>query len=195
MKISMNHSETGFTHWFQRAKAMLLVAFALLAASPEHAQAQQNLPPGFDRVEKQIYRGGYPNAEQMSELKKMGIKTIVTLQHSAFLGEGDEMQREKQIAAALGIRLIQASIYPIKHPSDTKVRRIVELVSDPRLSPVYVHCKLGDDRTGYIFGAYRVLINRWKGRMAFDEMKAKGFRLFWWKDDFKNFTKRYGIGW
>jgi protein tyrosine/serine phosphatase len=175
--------------------SLITLTLGLATASTEKAQAQYDLPGGFAQVEGQIYRGAHPSMQELATLKKMGFKTIMTLEHPSFLGEGDELEEEKRNIAQLGLRFIQASIFPIRHPSDSKTRRIVEIMADKRNWPIFVHCKLGDDRTGYVIGAYRVMFDRWKGRMAYEEMKHYGFKLFWWKGDFKDFSKRYGIGW
>jgi protein tyrosine/serine phosphatase len=44
------------------------------------------------------------------------------------------------------------------------------------VAPVCVHCEHGRDRTGFVVGAYRILIQRWSIDDALAEMKAYGVR-------------------
>ncbi len=48
---------------------------------------------------------------------------------------------------------------------------------------VYIHCRKGQDRTGYVVAAFRMHLQGWTFRDAVDEMYAMGFnrlRYFWW---------------
>jgi protein-tyrosine phosphatase len=40
---------------------------------------------------------------------------------------------------------------------------------------VFVHCRLGDDRTGMMTAAYRIAEEGWTAHEAMEEMKAFGF--------------------
>jgi hypothetical protein len=47
------------------------------------------------------------------------------------------------------------------HPEDEDMRRFLEIATDPTKQPVYVHCKLGADRTGVAVAVYRVCVEGW----------------------------------
>jgi protein-tyrosine phosphatase len=44
--------------------------------------------------------------------------------------------------------------------------------------PIYVHCLHGQDRTGYVIAAYRMLIQGWSFKRAYQEAKDMGHK--WW---------------
>ena len=58
-------------------------------------------------------------------------------------------------------------------PSAQRIRGIVTDISAAE-KPVFVHCLHGEDRTGLVIGAYRMLVERWSFDRAYAEMIAHG---------------------
>jgi len=54
---------------------------------------------------------------------------------------------------------------------------------------VFVHCKLGCDRTGTVIAAYRISRQRWENAKALAEAKNMG--LHWYEAGMKRFIASY----
>jgi len=150
-----------------RALSLLFVAAAY--AIPAVADSP---PPNFGVVVKDgIYRGGQPsNADQFEYLKKIGVKTILKLNHHG-------LDRESVDAKRLGLTLVQVPFAPEtigREETCGDVARALELLTDRSNWPVYVHCSRGRDRTGFIVGAYRELVEHWTWTDVDRELAAYG---------------------
>jgi protein tyrosine phosphatase (PTP) superfamily phosphohydrolase (DUF442 family) len=121
--------------------------------------------PNLHKVSDGLYRGAQPTAEGIHELKKLGVKTILSLR----AGHSD-----KDI---LGKSKIGYEHIPMKawHPTQDEVVRFLQIVGDKRRRPVFVHCQHGADRTGTMCAVYRVVIEGWTKQQAIDEMTKGGF--------------------
>jgi protein-tyrosine phosphatase len=62
-------------------------------------------------------------------------------------------------------------------PSEKRVKQALLLLDDPSLRPVFVHCQLGEDRSTFIIGLYRVYFQDWTPQAAWDEMLRSGFHV------------------
>ena len=60
-------------------------------------------------------------------------------------------------------------------PSEKHVRRILCMLNDKRLRPIYFHCDLGRDRTSLIAVLYEIYFRGLPPEKAMQEMKAFGF--------------------
>jgi tyrosine-protein phosphatase SIW14 len=160
-------------------------AAAVVSYLPEGARASERifgLPglPNAGRVAPGIFRGGQPLPEGYATLKKMGIKTVINLRYR---------HSEKAAVEALGMKSVEVPFNTIKKVDRKEVDRIVDLMADPSLQPVYIHCALGKDRTGIVVAAYRMKKKGWTFREAAAEMQAFGFNDFW--INLKDFIRDY----
>jgi protein tyrosine/serine phosphatase len=82
----------------------------------------------------------------------------------------------------------------------TIMRRLI--VTNPKRTPVLVHCQHGADRTGTMCALYRVAVQNWKKEEALREMTQGGFGFHeiwenlpvWFeKLDIKAIKKKAGI--
>ena len=139
--------------------------------------------PNAGRVAPGIFRGGQPAAEGYRTLKEMGIRTVVNLRlrHS-----------EKAAVEAEGMRSIEVPINTIGKVDRSTIDRIVGLMADPSLQPLYLHCKLGQDRTGIVVAAYRMKKEGWTYKEAVAEMQAFGFNDIWinLKDSLEDYAEQ-----
>jgi len=69
------------------------------------------------------------------------------------------------------------------------VKRIMDVITDPENQPVFLHCKLGEDRTGVIVAIYRMEADGWPLADAEAEMQAFGFNDIW--INLKEFLRSY----
>ena len=129
-----------------------------------------------------LYRGGRPSAEGVAWLKSMGIKTVLNLRHY----HGDT---EKEQVESAGLRYERIALGSSDAPRAEQVARFLEIVRDPTLRPLYVHCKHGVDRTGAMMSVYRMEEEGWSNLEAFAEMKFFDANLIW--QDLRNFVRAY----
>lgn len=132
------------------------------------------------RVNPAIYRGAQPLSEGYATLKGLGIKTVINLRTN---------HSEKEVVEAAGMHSIEIPMSVIKDVEIEKVNRIIDIMKDPNNQPVYVHCRLGQDRTGVVIAAYRMRVEGWSFKEAEEEMQAFGFNDIW--HELKEFIVRY----
>ncbi|MDH4319082.1 MAG: dual specificity protein phosphatase family protein [Desulfobulbaceae bacterium] len=121
--------------------------------------------PNFHKVSDILYRSAQPTDEGMENLKKFGVETIVNLRsfHS---------DREKIGYTGMAYEHIYMKAW---HPEEEDVVRFLQIVTNPRRSPVLVHCQHGADRTGTMVALYRIIVQGWSKEEALREMTEGGF--------------------
>lgn len=147
------------------------VIVAFLISFSAHAELTR-----FAKVSPGIYRGSRPESKtDFDMLKRLGIRVIVDLEILPW-----NQAKIDRMANDAGIRVIHADFQasPIP-PSRKSVFYAVRALGHKGLRPVYVHCKLGRDRTGLVIGLYRVFYENWTPDMAYDEMLKFGFSEAW----------------
>lgn len=129
-----------------------------------------------------IFRGSRPeSAADVKELKRSGIRTILSLQ-SSFV-EDDQIDDESFWAAKHGILFEHRSFGVILPPTRAALVFVLARMAEAReLGPVFVHCHDGVDRTGAVFLAYDVLARGLSLEAASAVMLHSGFHLwrYWW---------------
>ena len=74
----------------------------------------------------------------------------------------------------LGMRYV-AIPWHCPFPHDETFARFLKLVRDNPDKKIFVHCRLGDDRTGMMIAAYRMADEGWSADRAMREMQQFGF--------------------
>lgn len=124
-----------------------------LKSNPVEEPAQPTLPANFGEVVHGIYRSSYPNPRNLPALKKLGLKTIITLVEEQYSNVHISFLLEN------GINHRRILIEPNKDPNvktpETTIIRVLELLLDRQNHPVLVHCNKGRHRTGCIIGCFR----------------------------------------
>jgi protein tyrosine phosphatase (PTP) superfamily phosphohydrolase (DUF442 family) len=121
--------------------------------------------PNFHKVSDDLYRGAQPAAIGISQLKDMGIKTIINLR--AFNSDKDEIGDVE-----IGYVNINFKTW---HPEDEDVAKFLSIVMDKTKLPAFVHCQHGADRTGMMCAVYRVAVCGWSKDAAVEEMIYGGY--------------------
>lgn len=121
--------------------------------------------PNLHKVSPDLYRSAQPTAEGMQNLKALGIKTILNLR--AFHSDRDE----------IGQTDLKYEHIPVKswNPEEEHVVAFLRIVTDPKMTPVLVHCQHGADRTGTMCAVYRIAVQGWTKEQALREMTEGGF--------------------
>jgi len=121
--------------------------------------------PNLFKVDDALYRSAQPTAEGMRNLKKRGIVTIVNLR--SFHSDRDEI-------GDTGLAYEHIYMKPW-HAERKEAVRFLQIVTDPKRTPVLLHCQEGSDRTGAMTAIYRVAVEGWTKEEAIREMKEGGF--------------------
>jgi len=132
------------------------------------------------RVTPVVFRGAQPKPQGYETLAKMGIKTVINLRTT---------KNEKKEVEAAGMNYVAIPINVFKSVDRVKVEQVIQKMSDPAYQPIYVHCKLGEDRTGIVIAAYRMKVEGWSFEEAEAEMYAFGFNEVW--QNLKYFLRKY----
>jgi len=176
---------SAFRHGNIRAAVALFLALSSGGALPPSVRAGGGLPdsarvlrrliglpglPNVGEVAPGIFRGGQPGREGYATLRRMGIRTVLSLR---------SRHDERAAVESEGIRY-RSIPFPIPGPVDDRtVRKAVAVLRDPGNRPVYVHCAEGKDRTGVVIAAYRMEVEGWSREEAVAEMQAFGFHDLW----------------
>jgi protein tyrosine phosphatase (PTP) superfamily phosphohydrolase (DUF442 family) len=130
--------------------------------------------PNLGKINDGLYRGAQPNEQGLEELKKLGITTIVDLRAE----DRGKSEWERQQADKLGMRFVHIPIAGFAAPTNEEVAQFLSLFSDPQ-QKIFVHCLLGEDRTGVFVATYRMSVQKWPVTQAMREMNSFGFNGFW----------------
>lgn len=126
--------------------------------------------PYFSKVDDRLYRGASPSAAGFHRLANMGIKTIVNLRAEEIVWQ----RQGRRVAMSYGIAWVHLPMYAFWQPSEKQVRAFLEIVLDPARSPVFLHCRQGEDRTGALVAVYRVVGQGWQPKDAYAEARRMG---------------------
>jgi len=176
---------------FSRAQALALFLASLLASGCARSARSTNPansagPPFAEKVELSgvsyvgkvndfLYRGSQPNERGIEQLKKIGITTIVDLR-----GERQgTVETERKHAEEHGIRLVNIRASGWSPPKDEELLQFFSLLEKQPKEKIYIHCWLGNDRTGVFIAAYRIAFEHWPAERALEEMYAFHFKGFW----------------
>ncbi len=121
--------------------------------------------PNLYKVTDTLYRSAQPTSDGMQNLKKMGIKTVVNLRaiHSDRNEIGD---------SGLNYEHIRMKAW---HPEEEDVVRFLQIATDPKRTPILVHCMYGADRTGTMCALYRITVQHWTKEEALRELTEGGY--------------------
>lgn len=130
--------------------------------------------PNPGKINDGLYRGAQPNAQGLEELKRLGITTIVDLRAE----DRGKSEWERQQTEKLGMRFVHIPIAGFAAPTNEEVAQFLSLFRDSQ-QKIFVHCLLGEDRTGVFVATYRMSVQKWPVAQAMREMNTFGFNGFW----------------
>lgn len=150
----------------------LSIAVLLALALATHAQSTRAVTPvtieNFGKLNENYYRGSQPLAEQFTQLKTLGIKTVIDLRQ-------DSVEEAEEWARAAGLQYINIPLTTKRAATEEQTTYFLNLVNDKANWPVYVHCKGGRHRTGEMTAIYRIIHDGWSADQAYQEMKKYDF--------------------
>jgi len=142
--------------------------------------------PHFFPVNDHIYRGAQPTGAGWANLAKLGVKTVIDLRREGEDGEHSIAAEAKAVEAA-GMHYVNIPMNGIVAPGGEQISRILTLLESSE--PVFVHCKLGKDRTGTVIACYRIAHDLWTNPKAMDEARSLG--LHWIEIGMKRYIEGY----
>ncbi|HVN22037.1 MAG TPA: tyrosine-protein phosphatase [Dongiaceae bacterium] len=158
--------------------AVVLLLCAVAAQSPQdtspptrHSMGSRKDAvglPNFGEVTPNLYRGAQPGIDGFKTLHRMGIQIVVDMR----TGYNHDEQRAVE---KLGMQYVSIPWHcPL--PSDEPFIKFLKVIKDNPDKKVFVHCRLGDDRTGMAIASYRMAVEGWSADEAMKEMELFGFR-------------------
>ena len=158
---------------------LVIVVCLILVNGSEASEIADNRPsswaqpvklegvPNLHRVDEKLYRSAQPTAQGMMNLKEMGIETVVNLR--SFHSDRDDIGN-----TGLGYEHIYMKAW---HPERKEIVRFLQIVTNPKRTPVLVHCLHGADRTGSMCALYRIAVQGWTKEEAIREMTEGGYNF------------------
>jgi hypothetical protein len=122
----------------------------------------------FGEVTPTLFRGGQPNEKGFEELEKMAVDIVVDTRSNR-----SNQSREAKQVNKLGMKYVPLS-WHCPFPHDDVFAKFLKLMRENPGKKVFIHCRLGDDRTGMMIAAYR-MAEGWSAEDAMLEMEAFGF--------------------
>ncbi len=152
----------------------ILIGLALLTLSLCGGCITPRKPFAIHEVAPGIYTGRKPWTQAaFNELHARGIRTILNLEEMPW-----DVWPEGRLAHRNGIEYWNIPILaaPLL-PSEKRVKQALSIMNDTSLRPIFVHCFLGEDRSTFIIGLYRVYFEGWAPQAAWDEMLRSDFHV------------------
>ena len=116
------------------------------------------------RVSADLYRSEQPERSDLSALKNLGIRSVVSLYQ--FFPDSRAFEQA-------GFRLFQHRMAAGSVTEEDLRRALASIRDAPK--PVLVHCWWGSDRTGAVVAAYRIAFQGWTREQAVDELVNGGY--------------------
>jgi tyrosine-protein phosphatase SIW14 len=141
-----------------------------ISSSPTQPSIQNNSTyknlPNFGEATPTLYHGGQPTKTGFRILAKMGINIVVDL-----CGSRDS---ERKMVTHLGMQYV-AIPWECSLPKDEIFAEFLILLRKNPDKKIFVHCRLGDDRTAMMVASYRMAQEGWSAEKAKREMEKFGF--------------------
>lgn len=167
-KVPLRHAVT------RSIISLLVLTFASSLAITAQTRTPNNVSIfNFGRVNENYFRGSQPKADDMADLKRYGVKTVIDLRN-------DRLDESEGWAKDAGLRYFHIPLSTKKPATDEDVAYYLKLVNDPQNWPIYVHCKGGRHRTGEMTAIYRITSQNWTADQAYKEMQSYDFEDSWW---------------
>lgn len=121
-----------------------------------------------------LFRGGEPPPQAFKTLKQMGVTTIVDLRDSA-----KTANTEKSLCKRYGMNFVHIPMSHRVAPTKQQINEFLKVVATAKehtgQGSVFVHCTMGDDRTGCMVAISRIAQDDYTFEKAYEEMLHFGF--------------------
>src|SRR3984893_2062359 len=127
------------------------------AQHPRQNKSMRENLPNFGEATTTLYRGGQPSKRGFRTLAKMGVNIVVDLRGSR--------DSERKIVTHLGMQYV-AMPWRCSFPKDKVFAQFLTLLRQNPGKKIFVHCRVGDDRTGMMIASYRLAQAGWSREQA-----------------------------
>lgn len=134
----------------------------------------------FHEVTPQIFRSAQPLPEGFQQLKKMGIRTVISLRDD---GADDDW------AAGTKLKLVRVPM-GFDKIDDASIAQVLALLRKKEEGPFLIHCQMGADRTGMIMALWRITEQGWSREDALAEARACGLLI----ESFATYVAQVDLG-
>jgi len=173
---------------FSRWSFGLLIAFLVIVLPIvryrwvyTHSKRLREVTPRVYYRSGQMASGGFAEA-----VERYHIRTVVNLQDEHADPDVDtgyftmKTIKESELCKSLGVRyvfippdLIERRLVGRERPE--AIDHFLNLLDDPTVYPVLIHCRAGLHRTGVMTAIYRMEYQGWSREQAIAELKENGF--------------------
>ena len=130
------------------------------------------------QVDGLLFRGPRPTEADLKQ-----FKYDVNLEVGWFEFLHGECKQEQDWCRDLGVNYIHRPMSDLLPPYIGELRTLVWDLQKFTSRPTLVHCLHGEDRTGMVVAAWRILVQGWSPEKAIDEMYSFGFHrvpyIYW----------------
>ena len=160
----------------------LALVLSLAPVSAAESAAQTGRPaawatpvdPAFNlyRITPTLYRSRQIEAQDIAELKQLGIRNVVSLR--AFHSDRDVLKGS-------GIAHTRIKVLTWNIGDDDVVKALRAIRRAEKEGPVLLHCQHGADRTGLVSAMYRMVFQGWTREQALEELQSGdfGYHTLW----------------
>jgi protein tyrosine/serine phosphatase len=188
-----------YTYVFKEAvlviAASLLLGGCALSAIQKEALCSNNLGSpirNFCEVKPNVlWRGSKPDKDAAAWLINKGVKTIVNLE---WLHDDIDTIHQANITNTVTYKIdyfrvkIWEPLYAVAQSiADEHVIHFLAIVSQAK-QPIYVHCRAGENRTGVMVAAYKIIL---EGQTSAAEMTAILDEMQTYKGVWSDLTTKY----
>jgi hypothetical protein len=103
----------------------------------------------------------------------------------------DGKKDKRGVVEGAGLQYINIGLNDKRPPTEAESNQFLQLVNDENNWPVYVHCAGGRHRTGVLLAVYRMEVDGWDARRAYEEMKEYKFYSRFGHGDLKDYVFGY----
>lgn len=143
------------------------------------------------KVSEKLYRGPRP-PNGLLQIKSLNFGAIINLEDGVYeLFHDDVYEQEQPVEFGLRPYRFHLSDWAVPDPDVIMhILRIIQAENEAGRS-VYIHCLHGEDRTGLVCAAYRIVMG-WPVDVAIKEMYQLGFHkfpYFYWVPSLKQYEQ------
>ncbi len=140
-----------------------------------------------EKVSEGVFRGPHPQESDLYELSRMGIRTVLSLEDNPTV-----VAEEENVCRSLNINFVNVPLSELFPPSPGDLERAVSVIRQNRNHGIYIHCRRGIDRTGYVIASFRMLVEKYALDTAYKECCDHGHSplvYFFWKHSLKEISR------
>lgn len=140
----------------------------------DHRSYYTNGIRNLREVHPWLFRGGALGPESFQTLYDMGVMTVVDLRDRTA-----ESDKEKALCKKFGMNFLSIPLSHRSKPSKAQIDQFLKIIDTARQhtgkGSIFVHCEMGDDRTGCMVAISRIAFDNYSFQEAYEEMLHFGF--------------------